>query len=149
LRRAEPKSRWRPDEIERDGFEKIPLYFSSVITEFASLVAYLGSEPTLNHQATIIIPLRAQRDDFLAACLDSAVRQTSRCQILVVTSEATPRSNLDVVARFQETFANVTALPQLRPSFAAAINTGIGAAQASRVGLLLSDDWLSERAVER
>jgi hypothetical protein len=110
---------------------------------------YLGSGPILNQQATIIVPLRSQRDDFLAACLDSAVRQTSRCQILVVTSEATPRSNLDVVSRFRDKSANVTALPRQRPSFAAAINTGIEAAQAPRVGLLLSDDWLNERAVER
>jgi glycosyltransferase involved in cell wall biosynthesis len=35
-----------------------------------------------------------------------------------------------------------------RAGFAAALNTGIRAATAPRIGFLLSDDWLHERAVE-
>jgi glycosyltransferase involved in cell wall biosynthesis len=103
----------------------------------------------LSHQAAIVVPVRAQRDDFLAHCLDSAVGQTASCQILVVTSDHTPRSNLDVIHDYQARFPNLVALPRQRPSFAAAINTGIEAAEAPRVGLLLSDDWLDASAVER
>jgi glycosyltransferase involved in cell wall biosynthesis len=103
----------------------------------------------LSYQAAIIVPLRSQRDEFLAACLESAVKQTSACQILIVISPETPRSNLDLIARYQETFANVNVLPRQRPPFAAAINTGVEAASAPRVGFLLSDDWLHERVVER
>jgi glycosyltransferase involved in cell wall biosynthesis len=108
-----------------------------------------GSEENLSHQAAIIVPVRVQQDDFLAHCLDSAVRQTTPCQILVVTSDQTPRSNLDLIRQYEDRFPHVISLPRQRPSFAAAINTGIGAAEATRVGLLLSDDWLDARAVER
>jgi hypothetical protein len=40
-------------------------------------------------------------------------------------------------------------VPQEGEGFAAALNTGIRAARAPRVGFLLSDDWLEERAVEK
>ena len=103
----------------------------------------------MNAQATIVVPVRAQRDDFLAVCLSSAVNQTVPCKILVVTSDQTPRSNLDLILQFQNKFPNVCVLRRQRPSFAAAINTGIEAAETSRVGLLLSDDWLHAWAVER
>ena len=99
--------------------------------------------------AAIIVPILAQRDDFLAVCLASAVKQTVPCEILVVTSDQTPRSNLDVILQFQDEFPNLFILRRQRPSFAAAINTGIEAAQAPRVSLLFSDDWLDVRAVER
>jgi glycosyltransferase involved in cell wall biosynthesis len=102
----------------------------------------------LKARAAIIVPILAQRDDFLAVCLDSAVNQTVSCEILVVTSDQTPRSNLDVIYRFQDEFPNLLVLRRQRPSFAAAINTGIEAAQAPRVSLLFSDDWLDVRAVE-
>jgi glycosyltransferase involved in cell wall biosynthesis len=103
----------------------------------------------LKPQATIIVPLLAQRDEFLAVCLASAVKQTVPCEVLVVTSEQTPRSNLDVIHEFQDELPSLVVLRRQRPSFAAAINTGIEAAQALRVGLLFSDDWLDVRAVER
>ena len=99
-------------------------------------------------QAAIIVPILAQRDDFLAVCLASAVKQTVPCQILVVTSDQTPRSNLDVINQFQDEFPSFLVLRRQRPSFAAAINTGIEAARTPRVGLLFSDDWLDARAVE-
>ena len=100
-------------------------------------------------RAAIIVPILAQRDDFLAVCLASAVGQTVPCEILVVTSDQTPSSNLGVILGFQNEFPNLTVLRRQRPSFAAAINTGIEAAQAPRVSLLFSDDWLDARAVER
>ena len=103
----------------------------------------------MNYQAAIVVPVLAQRDDFLAVCLTSAVKQTVPCKILVVTSDQTPRSNLDLILQFQDEFSNLVVLRRQRPSFAAAINTGIEAADTTRIGLLFSDDWLDARAVER
>jgi glycosyltransferase involved in cell wall biosynthesis len=97
---------------------------------------------------TIIVPLLEQRDAYLEACLASAVSQTVASRVLVVVSNDTPSRNLDIVRRFCDDFANIELLMRARPTFAAAINTGIAAADTQRVSLLLSDDWLQPHAVE-
>jgi hypothetical protein len=69
----------------------------------------------LNDQAAIIVPVLAQRDDFLAVCLASAVKQTVPCKILMVTSDQTPRSNLDLILQYQDEFPSAFgAAAQLR-----------------------------------
>jgi GT2 family glycosyltransferase len=79
----------------------------------------------------------------------SACRQTVPCEVLVVTGAATPADTLAALAELAAREPRLALLPEQRPGFAAAINTGIEAAVADRVGLLLSDDWLEPTAVER
>jgi GT2 family glycosyltransferase len=99
-------------------------------------------------QATIVIPLLDQVDEWLAQCVRSALGQTVRCEVVVVLSPKTRRPNLDLLAALKSEFDNLRLLPREVLGFPGAINAGFEAASADRVGLLFSDDWLDQRAVE-
>ena len=98
--------------------------------------------------ATIVMPLLAQQDDWLHHSVASALAQTVPTRVLVVTSAHTPLSNLEVLHKVAHPRLTV-----LRRSpgegFADAINLGFRESGTERVGLLLTDDWLSPWAVER
>lgn len=98
--------------------------------------------------ATIVIPLLDQVDQWLDQCVRSALDQTIRCEVAVVLSPKTRRSNLDLLGALKSQFDNLSVLPREILGFPGAINAGFRAASADRVGLLLSDDWLEPRAVE-
>src|ERR1017187_6280446 len=98
--------------------------------------------------ATIVIPLLDQVDEWLAQCVRSALGQTVRCEVVVVLSPKTRRPNLDLLAALKSEFDNLRLLPREVLGFPGAINAGFEAASADRVGLLFSDDWLDQRAVE-
>jgi glycosyltransferase involved in cell wall biosynthesis len=99
--------------------------------------------------ATIVMPLRRQRDTWLRQAVTSAVLQTVPTAVLVVTSEATPASNRAVLRDLAAEHQLLGVIQ--RPAgegFADAINLGFRTAETDRVGLLLTDDWLSPHAVE-
>lgn len=98
--------------------------------------------------ATIVIPLLDQTDEWLERCVRSALEQTVGCEVVVVLSPKTRRSNLDLLDALKSQFDNLRVLPREIMGFPGAINAGFVAASADRVGLLLSDDWLDPRAVE-
>ncbi len=103
----------------------------------------------MTYRATIVIPLLRQRDEWLEQCVLSAAQQTVPCCVTVVTAQSTPASNLAVLDRIVSDGPNgVTIERQSGAGFADAINTGIFHAATDRIGLLLSDDWLSHTAVE-
>lgn len=98
--------------------------------------------------ATIIVPLKRQNDRWLEQSVRSAMHQTAPCEVIVVHSRDTPPSNLAVLAQAGRERDNLRVLLEEKPgSFPAAINLGIRAAAAPRVGLLLSDDWLDSATV--
>jgi hypothetical protein len=99
------------------------------------------SNPT--YKASIVMPLKTQRDSWLEESVLSAVMQTALCEVLVITSDLTPQSNLDVLSKLSKGHSNLKVLR--RPSgaqFAGAINFGFESATCDRVGLLLTDDIL-------
>ncbi len=103
----------------------------------------------MNFLATIVIPLKIQKDQWLHQCVQSAAAQTVPCEVIVVRSQSTPPANVALLRTLQAQWSNIRVLLEERPgSFPAAINQGIRSAAASRVGLLLSDDWLEADAVE-
>jgi GT2 family glycosyltransferase len=104
----------------------------------------MGSE----FPATIVIPLLDQVDDWLEQCLRSALDQTVRCEVIVVSSPKTRRSNLDLLAALRSDFRNLRMLPRHVLGFPGALNAAFDTASAERIGLLLSDDWLDLRALE-
>lgn len=98
--------------------------------------------------ATIIVPLKRQKDEWLDQCVRSALTQAARSEVIVVRSEATPASNLRILEKLQAEFDNLRVLVEEKPgSFPGAINLGIRRATTSRIGFLLSDDWLDRDAV--
>lgn len=103
----------------------------------------------MNPCATILIPLLNQRQSWLEKCVRSAVAQSVPCETIVVTSPFTESGTLAHLAGLSQKNRGFMIVPQEGEGFAAAINTGIRAAEAPRVGFLLSDDWLEERAVEK
>lgn len=99
--------------------------------------------------ASIVIPLRKQTDNWLKQCVESALMQTVKCDVVVVTSPVTPESNRSILERLQKQFSDLRVIerePHMR--FAAALNLGIRNATADRIAFLLSDDWLQRKAVE-
>jgi glycosyltransferase involved in cell wall biosynthesis len=100
-------------------------------------------------QATIVMPLLQQRDEWLELAVLSALCQTVPVAVIVVTSPATPASNRTVLHRIGAAHPRLRVIE--RPTgagFADAINLGFHEAITPRVGLLLSDDWLSPETVE-
>jgi thiamine kinase-like enzyme len=100
--------------------------------------------------ATIVVPLRSQRDGWLEQCLRSALVQTVSTLVVVVVSPHTPPPNLSLIAALGRKSRRLETLH--RPpgaGFADAINLGWRHARTDRVGLLLSDDWLAPNAVEQ
>jgi glycosyltransferase involved in cell wall biosynthesis len=71
-----------------------------------------------------------------------------RVETIVVTSPRTRPATVRHLAELERRHEGLRLRPEEGLGFAAALNTGIRAAAASRVGLLLSDDWLDPRAVE-
>ncbi len=102
----------------------------------------------LEFPASIVIPLLDQVDGWLERCVRSALRQTLPCEVIVVLSPKTRTSNLRLLDRLKLEFDNLRILPRHIMGFPGALNAGFKAASSSRIGLLLSDDWLEERAVE-
>jgi glycosyltransferase involved in cell wall biosynthesis len=102
------------------------------------------------YHASIVVPLLRQRDAWLRQCVQSALRQTVPCEVIVVTSPRTPASNARLLADLAGRHEGLRVM--LQPpgaAFAGAINTGIRRASSGRVGFLLSDDWLDAAVVER
>ena len=99
-------------------------------------------------RASIVVPLKNQRGDWLERCVRSALAQTVSCETIVVIAPETSvqnRASLDALASEHDT---LRVLLRNRPGIAAGLNTGIHAATTDRVGFLLSDDWLDRACVE-
>ena len=99
-------------------------------------------------QASIIVPLRRQRSDWLRQCVTSGLNQTANVEVIVVCAEDTPRENRALLEQLSAAFEHLRVFT--RPAgcgFAGAINAGVAAARADRVGMLLSDDWLHEHTL--
>jgi len=107
-------------------------------------------EQAMNPQpcATIIIPLLRQNDRWLEQSVRSALVQSAFSEVLSVISPETPASNLAVLAALRREFHSLRIIRE-KPGkgFPGALNAGIAAATTSRVGFLLSDDWLLSDAV--
>lgn len=99
-------------------------------------------------RASIVIPLLREPLSWLEQCVQSALRQTAPCEVLVVVSPRTPSELVDALAQWGRTTAGLSILPESGAGFAAALNTGIRACRTSRIGFLLADDWLEREAVE-
>jgi len=99
-------------------------------------------------EVSIIIPVLSQREEWLNQCVLSALQQTVFCEVIVVVSPKTPKSNLLVLDELQRVHKNMNVLTQApNTGYAHAFNIGITCASTKRVGFLLSDDWLSRETV--
>jgi hypothetical protein len=99
--------------------------------------------------ATIVIPVRRQVDAWLERSVWSALDQTTLCEVVVVTAWDTPSSNIRSLERLtREAPDRLRVVPEAQRGFPQALNTGIRAASAPRVGILQSDDWLDPNALE-
>jgi hypothetical protein len=79
----------------------------------------------------------------------SALEQTVACEVLVVTAAETKTSNTELLRRLELGSRHlVVARREKERSFPAALNQGIRCSASTRVGFLLSDDWLEPTAVE-
>jgi glycosyltransferase involved in cell wall biosynthesis len=102
----------------------------------------------MSYRASIVVPLLRQVDSWLEQSLLSALDQSISTEVIVVRSARTPRSNIEILERLSACHPNLVCVEEDKPdSFPAAINQGIRMAQADRIGLLLSDDWLETTAV--
>lgn len=98
--------------------------------------------------ASVVVPLLRQPLAWLEQCVQSALRQTVPCEVLVVVSPHTPAELLQALAKWRRVTPTLSVLSETGTGFAGALNTGIRASSTKRVGFLLSDDWLESDAVE-
>lgn len=99
--------------------------------------------------ASIVTALRRQNDAWLERSLRSALGQTVRAEVVVVTADETPSSNLAVLHRLgSEVGDRLRVYRRPRPGFAVALNEAVRRARGNRIGLLHSDDWLAPEAIE-
>ena len=103
----------------------------------------------VSYEATVVVPVLNQRRSWLRQCIVSACTQTAPIETIVVTSPRTRASTIRELRELRGKYGSVRVLPEEGEGFAAALNTGIRAATAARVGFLLSDDWLDPDAVEQ
>jgi glycosyltransferase involved in cell wall biosynthesis len=102
----------------------------------------------MSYAACIVIPLLRQVDAWLKQCVLSALQQSVPTEVVVVRSTMTPPSNLEILEDLQRRHKDLRVVGERKAgNFPNAINTGFACAQADRVGLLLSDDWLEKGAV--
>lgn len=100
-------------------------------------------------EASIVMALKAQRDDWLEQSVRSALEQTVPTQVIVVTGAETPASNHAILRSLGATATGrLSVYERPRPGFAVALNEGFRRADSAHVGLLHSDDWLDPRAIE-
>jgi GT2 family glycosyltransferase len=104
------------------------------------------TRPPSPPNATIIVPILDQRPFFLKRALFS-LSQTVPVEVIIVSALATPSGTRELIRAHCRKESAIW-IEQSRPGFAAAINEGIQRATGSRIGLLLSDDWLDADAVE-
>jgi len=100
--------------------------------------------------ASLVLPLLRQNPDFLEIALRSALDQSVAGEVIVVTSPQTPAPERSVLAAALgwPHGDRLRVVERTRPGFASALNHGIAAAGADRVGFLLTDDWLEPTALE-
>ncbi len=100
--------------------------------------------------AAIVLPVLRQVPAYLERSVRSALDQTIRGEVIVVTSPLTPEPERQVLEAAQRGRHGdrLRIVERTRSGFAAAINEGIASTDAARVGLLLSDDWLERTALE-
>ena len=98
--------------------------------------------------ASIVVPLLSQPVAWLEQCLRSALSQTVVSEVIVVLSPRTPAELVLLLHDVGKRAARLSVLPEEGEGFAAALNTGIRASTATRIGFLLADDWLEPDAVE-
>jgi glycosyltransferase involved in cell wall biosynthesis len=113
----------------------------------AATVGGLGLMLQNRPAATLLAPLLNQEERYLIHSLDSAVRQTADCEILIVLSPKTGAANRKIVDGIAERDPRVRVVQQVRPGFPAALNEGIEQARSDRLGILLTDDWLEPTAI--
>jgi glycosyltransferase involved in cell wall biosynthesis len=82
---------------------------------------------------------------FLGRCVDSALRQTAECEVIVVEDGSTDESSL-VLAEFGD---NITVVRQQNKGQAAAMNSGVQRASGNIIAFLDSDDFMHADRVER
>ena len=100
-------------------------------------------------RASIVMPLRSQVDAWLHTAVLSALRQSVPIEVIVITSSFTPDSNREILDDLTRSGDLIVIERPAGVGFAEAINLGFRVSSCERVGMLLSDDWLSSDAVER
>lgn len=99
--------------------------------------------------ASLVMPLRRQKDEWLEQSVRSALAQTVPVELVVVTAADTPASNLTTLSRLGgDAGERMRVYNRPRAGFAVALNEGFRQARCERVGLLFSDDWLADDAFE-
>ena len=100
--------------------------------------------------ASLVVPLKSQKNSWLEKSVLSAVTQSIPVEVIVVTHPCTPNDNFRILKQIEERYSNLNILCKndATDNYAQAINRGISFSNTSRIGLLLTDDWLDPQAVE-
>src|SRR6266700_1802251 len=87
----------------------------------------------VSYEATVVVPVLNQRRSWLRQCIVSACTQSAPVETIVVTSPRTRASTIQELRELRRKYGSVRVLPEEGEGFAAALNTGIRAADGVRI----------------
>lgn len=108
----------------------------------------VSCEGTCGPKVTIIIPVY-NTEQYLAQCLDSAIKQTYQNLEILCVNDGSKDNSLEILKEYHEKDSRVVIVSQANGGLSAARNTGLDHAAGDYVQFLDSDDVLAQDAVEK
>lgn len=99
-------------------------------------------------ELSVIVPVY-NVEDYLAACLDSLLRQSLKRLEIIIVDDGSTDGSAAVIARYVKKDRRIKVIRQANAGLGAARNVGIAAATAPLITFLDSDDTIPQRAYQR
>lgn len=100
------------------------------------------------YKVSLIIPIY-NVEQYLPACLDSAVNQTLKDIEIICVDDGSPDNCAQIVAEYMKTYSNIKLIRKENGGLCSARNAGLDIAAGEYVYFLDSDDFLEVQALEK
>lgn len=94
---------------------------------------------------SVIIPV-CNVENYLADCLDSALRQSSQDVEIICINDGSTDGSLEILRKYEKQDSRVKVIDKQNAGYGAAMNDGLDAATGTYIGILESDDYVCEHA---
>lgn len=94
---------------------------------------------------SVIIPV-CNVENYLADCLDSALRQSFQDVEIICINDGSTDGSLEILRKYEKQDSRVKVIDKQNAGYGAAMNDGLDAATGTYIGILESDDYVCEHA---
>lgn len=102
----------------------------------------------MSPKLSIIMPV-CNVENYLADCLDSALRQSFQDVEIICINDGSTDGSLEILHKYEKQDSRVKVIDKPNAGYGAAMNDGLDAATGTYVGILESDDYVCEHAWEK